>query len=105
MATYAEAGVSIDAGNALVERIKPLAKATQRLGTMGGIGGFGALFERLVHLLDELVGGQAVAGDPAERRREPGGRPVGVPRVNVPPLVVWLEHDDGLCHRKGRRVG
>jgi phosphoribosylformylglycinamidine cyclo-ligase len=44
-ATYAEAGVNIDAGNALVEKIKPLAKATARKGLMGGIGGFGALFD------------------------------------------------------------
>lgn len=43
--TYADAGVNIDAGNALVERIKPLAKATSRAGIMGGIGGFGALFD------------------------------------------------------------
>jgi len=43
--TYADAGVNIDAGNALVERIKPLAKATARAGLMGGIGGFGALFD------------------------------------------------------------
>ena len=43
--TYASAGVDIDAGNALVERIKPLAKATSRAGVMGGIGGFGALFD------------------------------------------------------------
>jgi phosphoribosylformylglycinamidine cyclo-ligase len=43
--TYADAGVNIDAGNALVERIKPLAKATARKGLMGGIGGFGALFD------------------------------------------------------------
>ncbi|MEI7669912.1 MAG: phosphoribosylformylglycinamidine cyclo-ligase, partial [Pseudomonadota bacterium] len=43
--TYADAGVSIDAGNELVERIKPLAKATFRKGVMGGIGGFGALFD------------------------------------------------------------
>jgi len=43
--TYAEAGVDIDAGNALVERIKPAAKATGRPGTMGGLGGFGALFD------------------------------------------------------------
>ncbi len=42
---YAAAGVDIDAGNALVERIKPLAKATVRKGVMGGIGGFGALFD------------------------------------------------------------
>jgi phosphoribosylformylglycinamidine cyclo-ligase len=43
--TYAAAGVDIDAGNRLVERIKPLAAATARRGTMGGIGGFGALFD------------------------------------------------------------
>ncbi|SLN40816.1 Phosphoribosylformylglycinamidine cyclo-ligase [Roseivivax jejudonensis] len=43
--TYAEAGVDIDAGNALVERIKPAAKRTDRPGTMAGLGGFGALFD------------------------------------------------------------
>ena len=43
--TYAEAGVDIDAGNALVERIKPAARATARPGVMGGLGGFGALFD------------------------------------------------------------
>ena len=43
--TYAAAGVDIDAGNALVERIKPAAAATRRPGTMAGLGGFGALFD------------------------------------------------------------
>ena len=43
--TYADAGVDIDAGNALVERIKPAAKRTARPGTMSGLGGFGALFD------------------------------------------------------------
>jgi phosphoribosylformylglycinamidine cyclo-ligase len=43
--TYADAGVDIDAGNALVERIKPAARATARAGTMAGLGGFGALFD------------------------------------------------------------
>ena len=43
--TYAQAGVDIDAGNALVERIKPAARTTDRPGTMGGLGGFGALFD------------------------------------------------------------
>ena len=43
--TYREAGVDIDAGDALVEAIKPLAKSTNRRGTMGGLGGFGALFD------------------------------------------------------------
>jgi phosphoribosylformylglycinamidine cyclo-ligase len=43
--TYAQAGVSIDAGDELVNRIKPLAKRTLIPGVLGGIGGFGALFE------------------------------------------------------------
>ncbi|MDV7141587.1 phosphoribosylformylglycinamidine cyclo-ligase [Tropicimonas sp. TH_r6] len=43
--TYAQAGVDIDAGNALVERIKPAAKSTNRAGVMAGLGGFGGLFD------------------------------------------------------------
>ncbi len=43
--SYAQAGVDIDAGNALVEAIKPAAKATMRPGVMAGLGGFGALFD------------------------------------------------------------
>lgn len=43
--TYAEAGVDIEAGNALVEAIKPAAKRTMRPEVMGGLGGFGALFD------------------------------------------------------------
>jgi phosphoribosylformylglycinamidine cyclo-ligase len=43
--TYREAGVDIDAGDALVERIKPFAKRTLRPEVLGGIGGFGALVE------------------------------------------------------------
>jgi phosphoribosylformylglycinamidine cyclo-ligase len=44
-ATYRDAGVDIDAGNRLIERIKPIVKATQRPEVLGGIGGFGGLFE------------------------------------------------------------
>jgi len=43
--TYKDAGVDIDAGEALVERIKPHARRTARAGLLGGIGGFGGLFE------------------------------------------------------------
>ncbi len=43
--TYAAAGVDIDAGNALVDAIKPLAKSTRRPGADASLGGFGALFD------------------------------------------------------------
>ena len=42
--TYRDAGVDIDAGNELVERIKPIVAATRRPEVMSGIGGFGGLF-------------------------------------------------------------
>ncbi|MFM8939830.1 MAG: phosphoribosylformylglycinamidine cyclo-ligase, partial [Phenylobacterium sp.] len=54
--TYAQAGVDIDAGAALVERIKPLAKATRRPGADGSLGGFGALFDlRAAGFKDPLI--------------------------------------------------
>jgi phosphoribosylformylglycinamidine cyclo-ligase len=43
--TYHDSGVDIEAGDALVEAIKPLARSTGRSGVMGGLGGFGALFD------------------------------------------------------------
>lgn len=43
--SYRDAGVDIDAGDALVERIKPFARKTLRDGVLSGLGGFGALFE------------------------------------------------------------
>lgn len=43
--TYAQAGVSVDAGNALVEAIKPHVKNTRRAGADGTIGGFGGIFD------------------------------------------------------------
>src|SRR5688572_20124691 len=43
--SYQQAGVNIDAGNSLVEAIKPFAKATRRKGADASLGGFGALFD------------------------------------------------------------
>ncbi len=43
--TYRDAGVDIESGNRLVERIKPLAERTRRPGVISGLGGFGGLFE------------------------------------------------------------
>ncbi|MBF0265120.1 MAG: phosphoribosylformylglycinamidine cyclo-ligase [Gammaproteobacteria bacterium] len=43
--SYKDAGVDIDAGNSLIDKIKPYAKSTLRDGVLGGLGGFGALFE------------------------------------------------------------
>ncbi len=45
MTSYREAGVDIAAGDALVDRIKPMARGTERPGVMGSLGGFGALFD------------------------------------------------------------
>ena len=54
--TYRAAGVDIDAGDALVERIKPLARSTNRAGVMGGLGGFGALFDlRAAGFIDPVL--------------------------------------------------
>ncbi|MFA6699380.1 MAG: phosphoribosylformylglycinamidine cyclo-ligase [Thiomicrospira sp.] len=47
--SYKDAGVDIDAGDALVEAIKPIAKATRRPEVMASLGGFGALFELPIH--------------------------------------------------------
>ena len=53
--TYAEAGVDIDAGNALVDRIKPAAASTNRAGVMAGLGGFGGLFDLKAAGFDDPV--------------------------------------------------
>jgi phosphoribosylformylglycinamidine cyclo-ligase/phosphoribosylamine--glycine ligase/phosphoribosylglycinamide formyltransferase/phosphoribosylformylglycinamidine cyclo-ligase len=54
--TYAEAGVDIDAGAALVEAIKPLAKSTRRPGAEASLGGFGALFDlKAAGFIDPLI--------------------------------------------------
>lgn len=43
--TYEQAGVSVDAGNSLVDAIKPFVRATKRVGSDGKIGGFGGIFD------------------------------------------------------------
>ncbi len=53
--TYRDAGVDIDAGNALVERIAPHAKRTRRPEVMGGIGGFGALMSIPPHYKEPVL--------------------------------------------------
>jgi phosphoribosylformylglycinamidine cyclo-ligase len=53
--SYRQAGVDIDAGNALVENIKPLVRKTLRPGVLAGLGGFGALFELPVNDYREPV--------------------------------------------------
>jgi phosphoribosylaminoimidazole synthetase len=54
--TYAQAGVDIDAGDALVDAIKPLAKATRRPGADAALGGFGALFDlKAAGFIDPLL--------------------------------------------------
>ena len=45
--TYRDSGVDIDAGNALVRAIKPLVKATRRVGADADLGGFGGLFDKI----------------------------------------------------------
>lgn len=47
--TYQDAGVDINKGNDLIEKIKPIAKSTDREGVLAGLGGFGALFELPIH--------------------------------------------------------
>src|SRR4249919_1390001 len=53
--SYRDAGVDIDAGDALVERIKPFAKRTMRPEVLAGIGGFGALFEISRHYREPVL--------------------------------------------------
>ncbi|MEQ8942157.1 MAG: AIR synthase related protein, partial [Roseitalea porphyridii] len=53
--TYADAGVDIDAGNALVEAIKPAVRSTARPGADGAIGGFGGLFDLKAAGFDDPV--------------------------------------------------
>jgi len=53
--SYRDAGVDIDAGNQLINRIKPIAAATKREGVVSGLGGFGALFEIPTHYKQPIL--------------------------------------------------
>ena len=53
--TYSDSGVSIERGDALVDKVKPLARSTERAGSMGGIGGFGGLFDLKAAGFDDPV--------------------------------------------------
>lgn len=53
--SYRDAGVDIDAGNKLIDRIKPIAAATKRDGVVSGLGGFGALFEIPSHYKQPIL--------------------------------------------------
>src|SRR6202022_4503214 len=69
--SYRDAGVDIEAGDALVDAIKPFAKKTLRDGVLGGIGGFGALFEVPKKYREPvLVSGTAGAGPKWSRALE-----------------------------------
>jgi phosphoribosylformylglycinamidine cyclo-ligase len=73
--TYRGAGVDIDAGDALVEAIKPFAKKTLRPEVLTGIGGFGALAEIPKKYREPvLVSGTDGVGDPAELASADAGR-------------------------------
>ena len=71
--SYRDAGVDIDAGNALVDRIKPLVKRTMRPEVLGGLGGFGGLFALGDHYHDPvLVSGTDGVGTKLMLARELG---------------------------------
>ena len=69
--SYKDAGVDIDAGAALVDRIKPLAQNNMREGVLAGIGGFGALFAVPKSYQEPLLGsGPDGVGPRLQRARE-----------------------------------
>ena len=116
---YKDAGVDIDAGDALVEHIKPLARSTDRRGVMGGLGGFGGLFDlKAAGFKDPILvsGTDGVgtklkvaieAGIPRHGRHRPGGdvrqrhRGAGRRAAVLPRL---LRHRAGSTSTHGRRI-
>ena len=124
--TYAQAGVDIDAGNAMVDQIKPLVRATRRPGADAEIGGFLHRLDRLVdaHAVDAGHRGdgiddavarneedrpdQVVGGQPVFLHHAP--RPVGLAVAPHPPMPRDLVHQmslvlhDRLCSHSVRRT-
>src|SRR4051794_41874283 len=90
---YRTAGVDIEAGDALVDSIKPLAKATNRAGVMGGLGGFGALFDlRAAGFQDPvLVSTTDGVGTKLKVAIEAGRDAAG----GIDPGGVWGQHPGG----------
>ena len=88
--TYRDAGVDIDAGNELVERIKPLVKRSFRPEVMGGLGGFGALHQHVVDAHRHEVDADRVVALEVERQLQLGAHAVG-PR-NQHRLAIAFGH-------------
>lgn len=130
--SYRDAGVDIDAGNALVERIKPLVKSTFRPGVLSGLGGFGALFELPLDRYREpvLVSGTDGVGTKLKlallqqceihslAHITGGGLPENLPRVlpegaravidpdtwALPPVFEWLRSAGGVAESEMLRT-
>jgi len=79
--TYRDAGVDIDAGDALVERIKPLAARTMRPEVLAGIGGFGALFALGGRYRDPVLVSGTDGVAPSSSSRSPGACTTGWGRI------------------------
>lgn len=91
--TYAAAGVSIDAGEQAVDLIAPLARATERAGVLGGVGGFAGLFEVPAHYRRPvLVAATDGVGTKLEVARQVGR--FGTVGIDLVAMCV----DDIVCH-------
>ena len=80
--SYKDAGVDIDAGDALVERIKPFAKKTMREGVLNGLGGFGALFEISKKYQNPVLVSGTDASAPNSNSRLNGA-------FTIPSVLIW----------------
>ena len=112
--TYADAGVDIDAGNALVAAIKPLAKATSRSGADVDLGGFGGLFDlKRAGFRDPalVLRWEDIAGPEVARLARPiklsEGASGGVLTLKAEPgAALFLQHESrALCGRINDYLG